>query len=172
MHARRYFNDTWTYDLDELKWVLVGRPGGNAPSPRGGCQLAVHGSKLFLYGGHTVLVDKSDRSERDVVHDDLWCLDLESFQARQLCKPHTVPVKSPDVPCVIDTSIFTCMQWERLKRAGLAPSKRASFGMVTHRDRALLFGGVTDRAGAGAKEMDSHSYALCAPTEHTALLQV
>ena len=42
------------------------------------------------------------------------------------------------------------MQWERLKRAGLAPSKRASFGMVTHRDRALLFGGVTDRAGAGA----------------------
>ena len=44
------------------------------------------------------------------------------------------------------------MQWERLKRAGLAPSKRASYGMVTHRDRALLFGGVTDRAGAGADE--------------------
>ncbi len=43
------------------------------------------------------------------------------------------------------------MQWERLKKSGMAPSKRASFGMVTHRGRALLFGGVTDRSGAGDK---------------------
>lgn len=43
------------------------------------------------------------------------------------------------------------MQWERVKKVGMAPSKRASFGMVTHRGRALLFGGVTDRAGAGDK---------------------
>ena len=33
----------------------------------------------------------------------------------------------------------------------MAPTKRASFGMVTHRDRAYLFGGVTDMAGAGDK---------------------
>lgn len=45
----------------------------------------------------------------------------------------------------------------------MAPSKRASFGMVTHRDRALLFGGVTDRAGAGDKmysELHNELYQL------------
>lgn len=54
-------------------------------------------------------------------------------------------------------------QWERLKKSGMAPSKRASFGMVTHRDRALLFGGVTDRAGAGDKmysELHNELYQL------------
>jgi hypothetical protein len=48
-------------------------------------------------------------------------------------------------------AVHTDMQWERHKKNGMAPSKRASFGMVTHRGRALLFGGVTDCAGAGDK---------------------
>lgn len=43
------------------------------------------------------------------------------------------------------------VQWERLKKTGMAPTKRASFGMVTYCDRAYLFGGVTDRSGAGDK---------------------
>ncbi len=46
---------------------------------------------------------------------------------------------------------YSVLQWERLKKSGMAPSKRAGFGMVTHRDRALLFGGITDRQGAGDK---------------------
>ena len=33
----------------------------------------------------------------------------------------------------------------------MAPTKRASFAMVAHHDRAYLFGGVTDMAGAGDK---------------------
>lgn len=39
------------------------------------------------------------------------------------------------------------MQWERLKKAGMAPGPRASFGMVAHKKRALLFGGITDQHG-------------------------
>ena len=38
-------------------------------------------------------------------------------------------------------------QWERLKRAGMAPGPRASFGMAAHRKRAVLFGGITDQRG-------------------------
>ena len=38
-----------------------------------------------------------------------------------------------------------------MKKTGMAPTKRASFGMVTHRDGGYLFGGVTDRSGAGDK---------------------
>ena len=39
------------------------------------------------------------------------------------------------------------IQWERLKRAGMAPGPRASFGMAAHRTRAILFGGITDQRG-------------------------
>ena len=46
---------------------------------------------------------------------------------------------------------MSVVQWERLKKTGMAPTKRASFGMVTYCDRAYLFGGVTDRSGAGDK---------------------
>lgn len=38
------------------------------------------GDTLFLFGGHTLLVDPSDKSETDVVHDDVWALDLDSYQ--------------------------------------------------------------------------------------------
>ena len=56
----------------------------------GGCQLALHGDVLYLYSGHTVTVDKEDRSESDTVHDDLWSLDLNTFVVRSTC-----PVSHP-----------------------------------------------------------------------------
>jgi len=36
------------------------------------------------------------------------------------------------------------LKWERIKKAGMAPGARASFSMMAHRGRALLFGGVSD----------------------------
>ncbi len=33
-----------------------------------------------MYGGHTVVVDKEDKSEVERVHDDLWALDLQTLQ--------------------------------------------------------------------------------------------
>lgn len=39
------------------------------------------------------------------------------------------------------------LQWERIKKAGMAPGARTSFGMVMHKKRAILFGGVMDREG-------------------------
>lgn len=38
-------------------------------------------------------------------------------------------------------------QWERLKKAGMAPGPRASFGLAAHKKRAVLFGGITDQKG-------------------------
>ncbi len=46
-----------------------------------------------------------------------------------------------------NTQLHACPQWERLKRAGMAPGPRASFGMAAHRTRAILFGGITDQRG-------------------------
>lgn len=38
------------------------------------------GDIMFLYGGHTVAVDPSDKSETETVHDDMWALDLLTHQ--------------------------------------------------------------------------------------------
>ena len=43
----------------------------------------------------------------------------------------------------------TTMQWEKVKKAGLAPTARTSFALVTHKKRAIMFGGVTDQHGRG-----------------------
>ena len=45
--------------------------------------------------------------------------------------------------------MWLLLQWSKVKRAGMAPQPRSSFGMVTHKNRAILFGGVTDQAGKG-----------------------
>ena len=41
------------------------------------------------------------------------------------------------------------MQWEKVKKAGMAPNPRTSFALVTHKKRAIIFGGVTDQHGKG-----------------------
>lgn len=42
-----------------------------------------------------------------------------------------------------------CVQWEKVKKAGIAPSPRTNFGLACHKKRAILFGGVTDQHGRG-----------------------
>ena len=55
------------------------------------------------------------------------------------------------------------MQWEKVKKAGLAPSPRTSFALAVHKKRAIIFGGVTDQHGRG-----DHMF----PTLHDELYQV
>lgn len=38
-------------------------------------------------------------------------------------------------------------KWERKAKAGMAPSKRASFAMALHKARVVLFGGTADEEG-------------------------
>ena len=51
-------------------------------------------------------------------------------------------------------------QWEHLKMAGMAPGPRASFCMAAHRQRAILFGGITDQPGK-VRFQHSKSAARC-----------
>lgn len=44
---------------------------------------------------------------------------------------------------------FDGSQWEKVKKAGMAPQPRTSFGLAVHKNRAILFGGVADQAGKG-----------------------
>ena len=61
-------------------YCQVARPGA-APAPRGGCQLLVSGDALYLFGGHSVTLE-ADGTETETVFDDMWRLDLKSYQVR------------------------------------------------------------------------------------------
>jgi hypothetical protein len=47
---RRYFNDLWAFDLEELSWRQLSKPGIIGPRPRGGCQMVVHQVTLPMIG--------------------------------------------------------------------------------------------------------------------------
>eukprot|EP00890_Picochlorum_soloecismus_P001177 jgi/Picsp_1/205/NSC_00204-R1_protein len=127
----RYYNDLWVLDLDSLKWESKGSGG---PSPRGGCQIALHAEKSTLYviGGYSTKPkdkfatpgpnkSKDDEDERGISHDDIWALDLLSWK------------------------------WEKVRKVGMAPTPRTSFGLAvqTSKAKAIMFGGVFDMEGAG-----------------------
>ncbi|KAI7844606.1 hypothetical protein COHA_001846 [Chlorella ohadii] len=131
----KYYNDVWAFDLEELKWTPLGpKPGHSAPPPRGGHQLALNGDQLFIFGGYYVKKDapdpdsfmpkrgkKGDEEEegKGVIHEDVWVLDLKT------------------------------LAFERVKKQGMAPNPRTAFGLVTHKKRAVLFGGILDQEGKG-----------------------
>ena len=48
--ALRYFNDLWAFDLEELSWQQLSKPGTVGPRPRGGCQMVVHQVTLPMIG--------------------------------------------------------------------------------------------------------------------------
>ena len=57
----RYYNDVWSFDLEDLRWTPLGpKPGQTAPAPRGGCQLALSGDQLFIFGGYSVKKAEQD----------------------------------------------------------------------------------------------------------------
>lgn len=49
----------------------------------------------------------------------------------------------------------SALQWEKVKKAGIAPSPRTNFGLVIHKKRAFLFGGITDQHGRGDRMYSS-----------------
>ena len=161
-----YFNDVWLYDTAKLSWSRLETTAG--PSPRGGCQLlvapaaataggvaaaavagaataasaALDADTLFVFGGHTAGSDESEDGATGTgrVHDDVWALPLPSRSSAA-----AVPLR-----------------WSRLPRSGLgfAPSPRASFGLAANpplsRRRAILWGGIVDRAGARDRVFSEH----------------
>lgn len=43
--------------------------------------MVVEGDALYLYGGHSVAIE-ADKSEVETVYDDMWRLDLKTYQVR------------------------------------------------------------------------------------------
>ena len=54
------------------------------------------------------------------------------------------------------TTTARAPQWERVKKAGMAPGPRASFAWAVHKGtRVFLFGGVSDNEAKGGEDLSS-----------------
>ena len=158
----RYYNDLFLFDLSMYKWTKVTpAPGAPVPSPRSGCAVsgdpsAGEGGKLILYGGYFKKQVKmqqfdshKDKSQVEELQDsgeeytDLWAFDLASAS------------------------------WETLKKSGTPPSRRSGFGMVLHKKRLVVFGGVHDEDTPDGEGLvsefynDLHAYELDQGKWHT-----
>ena len=145
----RWFSDLWILDTRTWQWTEVTHPGhALTPSARSGHQLlTIPGmDALLLYGGYSEIKPGDtttrggvpriaaagagsagaaaaallSRKSKSLVHSDLWILKM-------------LPVASGGLPV-----------WERIRCVGSLPPPRLAFSMAMYRDRALLFGGVSD----------------------------
>ncbi|RYY32766.1 hypothetical protein EON62_04970, partial [archaeon] len=145
--------DTWKRDL----WIMDTRTGewkeivlpvtAQQPSARSGMQFhLVPGRDMaIMYGGYSEIKGGDagasssaapakggkvtaaaaaaamlGRKVKSVVHTDMWVLRL-------------TPVLTGGLPT-----------WERVRYVGTPPTPRLGFGMAMYKDRAILFGGVSD----------------------------
>ncbi|GMH39779.1 hypothetical protein BSKO_07677 [Bryopsis sp. KO-2023] len=125
----RYYNDVWVFDLSSLQWSSVGKADGFAPSPRGGSRVTVFEDRFYVYGGYSKVADDEDGDlEHGKVQDDMWILDLKTYK------------------------------WEKVKKAGMAPSARSGCCWAVHKRRTILFGGVTDNEAKGGETLVSEFF--------------
>lgn len=159
----KYYNDLHLFDLSLYKWTKVSvEPGAQVPSPRSGFQLCVDpaggaegAGLLLLYGGyfkkqvkmqqfdsHKEKSQVEELSDTGVEYRDLWAFDLGT------------------------------KQWDTLKKSGIPPSSRSGFGMVLHKRRLIVFGGVHDEDTPDGEGListfydDLHAYNLDAGKWH------
>eukprot|EP00727_Mastigamoeba_balamuthi_P002093 m51a1_g11881 hypothetical protein (652) ;mRNA; f:573363-575487 len=140
----RYMNDLWLFDLEARKWTKVDVLGASdkasAPAPRSGCQLAVYGDWLYVFGGYSrelrdaTADDDDDEDDVDrtvgVIHNDVWRISLPEVEAFAVAKnAQTEGVEPP--------------KWEKL-RLTIVPPPRTGFCLATYKKRAFMFGGVYD----------------------------
>ncbi len=78
-HTHRFYNDLWEFVIADLKWHPLGRPDATRPSPRGGCQLALHGTTLFVIGGYTATLGggEDEGGDSGKAHNDVWAWDIQ-----------------------------------------------------------------------------------------------
>ena len=131
----RYYNDVWSFDLEDLRWTPLGpKPGQTAPAPRGGCQLALSGDQLFIFGGYSV-----KKAEQDTGG---WVGGQGGQGAQGLC------LASP---------------WAALPE-GAGPSKPVKLLLLQHTCFALLQTASCPRRSIGVTTMTTAARGLCMTT--------
>ena len=137
----KYYGDLWTFDTGSMKWASHGHPSQLAPAPRSACQMVVDKDALYLYGGYAKVKGDADL-EHGKTFSDTWKLDLLGME--------------PDLP----EAGPTWPNWEKVKKAGIAPSERSGFSMVAQpgKGRSFFFGGVKDHEVKDGESMMSEFF--------------
>lgn len=131
----KYLNDLHYIDLnaDELKWAKVETSAVDiVPSPRSGFQWIVSGTEVLLYGGYSREVDKKAKNVSHKGKKKGGNAVEESMVARGVVHSDAFKLSADK------------MKWEKVKRSGYGPSRRAGFSMVLHKRNVVVFGGVED----------------------------
>lgn len=143
----KYLNDVCYMDLtkDELEWTKVSTSAVDiVPSPRSGFQWVVSGNEAWLYGGYC---KENVNKGKAVSHKDK----KKGGNAMEEAMVSRGVVLSDSYKLCGDT-----MKWQKVKRGGYGPTRRAGFGMVLHKQNAVVFGGVED--DETEEELDSTFY--------------
>jgi hypothetical protein len=90
-----------------------------------------------------------DDEDKEIHHgkvcDDMWVLDLNKLSVSpRLLLDHEAGLCDRHITSHTHTHHSSLLQWDRVKKAGMAPGPRSSFSMFVHKSRALFFGGVSD----------------------------
>lgn len=131
----KYLNDCYYVDLtlDELKWTRVETSAADVvPSPRSGFQWVADGSDVFLLGGYCKETVQKAKTVSHKGKKKGGAAVEESMVSRGVVLSDTYKLSG-------DT-----LKWQKVKRAGYGPSRRAGFSLVLHKHNAVLFGGVED----------------------------
>lgn len=143
----KYLNDLYYIDLslDHLAWKKVETSAVDiVPSPRSGYQWVVKGTDVFLYGGYC---KESAKKAKNVSH-------------KGKKKGGDAVEEAMVAKGVVLSDCFRLsaenMKWQKVKRTGYGPSRRAGFAMAFHKGNVVLFGGVED--DETEEEMDSIFY--------------
>ncbi|XP_076348243.1 kelch domain-containing protein 4-like [Tachypleus tridentatus] len=74
----KYFNDVYSFDLENRKWKKL-EPVGLGPAPRSGCQMIVTtDGKIIIYGGYSREKVKKE-VDRGIVHSDTFILHFDGM---------------------------------------------------------------------------------------------
>jgi len=126
----KFYDDLYFFDLREEKWHqgIGSSKQVQKPSARSGFQFVCHAAQntVYMYGGYSK-VAVSSLSQRGRNLDDMWALHL------------TQPGKAGECPT---------FRWESIQNKGSPPTRRSGAASTVHKNRMIIFGGVTDKESA------------------------
>jgi N-acetylneuraminic acid mutarotase len=133
----KWFNDLWVFSLRTLKWNQIQIPSrAQQPSARSGFVFAAHPTQdmVYLYGGYSK-VSVSQVAQRGRRFEDMWRLNL------------SIKGDSP----------WPVAKWDAVPVKGKAPVQRSGVAVSVHRNRIVVFGGVTDNETKNDVEGEFHN---------------
>ena len=138
--TRQFSNATYALDTATMTWRCCKANGDVQPSGRDKCSLCVDGSKLLIFGGWSVYINKKTLqpgavwvSEEDKIVG--WNNELYMFETETGIGVYTSELMCNQIVVFIET-------WHSLETSGVRPSPRAAHTMSkVDSDRVVIFGG-------------------------------